>query len=308
MIDVCLLGTGGMMPMPERYLSSMMIRYKGRLIMVDCGEGTQVTLKEKGWGFKAIDAILFTHYHADHISGLPGMLLAIANAKREEPLKLIGPKGLVEVVTALRTIASELTFPIEFIVLDDNNEDIIINEISVKYAKAEHSVDCVSYRFDLLRPGKFNVKAAEALDLPRNYWSQLQKGENIKYNGKLYTPSMVMGDTREGISISYCTDSRPYKGLADFARNSDLFICEGMYGSDEKRDKAELNKHMLFSEAAKTALEANVKLLWLTHFSPALSDPEEYSEAVKEIFNETVVGHDRMSASFYFDGRVVYTD
>ena len=308
MLDVCLLGTGGMMPMPDRFLSSMMIRYNGRLIMVDCGEGTQVTLKEKGWGFKAIDAILFTHYHADHISGLPGMLLAIANAKREEPLKLIGPKGLVEVVTALRTIASELTFPIEFIVLGENDEDILINDISVKHAKAEHSVECVAYRFDLVRPGKFDVKAAESLDLPRSYWSLLQKGEEVEYEGKLYTPSMVMGDIRGGISVSFCTDSRPFAGLSDFAKGSDLFVCEGMYGSDEKRDKAEINKHMLFSEAAATAVEAEVKLLWLTHFSPALSEPEEYAEEVKNIFPETVVGHDRLSASFYFDGRVVYTD
>lgn len=307
MLDVCLLGTGGMMPMPERFLSSMMIRYKGRLILVDCGEGTQVTLKTKGWGFKAIDAILFTHYHADHISGLPGMLLAIANAKREEPLKLIGPKGLVEVVTALRTIASELTFPIEFIVLDDDRE-IVFDEISIKHTKAEHSVDCVAYRFDVLRPGKFNIKAAEGLDLPRNYWSELQKGKSVSYNGRLYEPSLVMSGQRKGLSVTFCTDSRPFEGLAEFAKGSDLFVCEGMYGSDEKRDKAETNKHMLFSEAAKTAIEAEVKRMWLTHFSPALAEPLEFEEFVKGIFPETVIGYDRMSASFYFDGRAVYSD
>lgn len=308
MLDVCLLGTGGMMPMPDRFLSSMMIRYNGRLLLVDCGEGTQVTLKTKGWGFKAIDAILFTHYHADHISGLPGMLLAIANAKREEPLTLIGPKGLIEVVTALRTIASELTFPIEFIVLDEEEKDIVIDGISIKYMKAEHSVECVSYRFDIIRPGKFDVRAAMKLDLPRVYWSQLQKGECVEFNGKLYEPSLVMGKERSGLSVSYCTDSRPYDGLADFVRGSDLFVCEGMYGSDEKLDKAEANKHMLFSEAAKTALKAEVKLLWLTHFSPALSEPKEFEADVRKIFLDTVVGYDRLSASFYFDGRVTYTD
>ncbi len=308
MLDVCLLGTGGMMPMPDRYLSSMMIRYKGRLILVDCGEGTQVTLKTKGWGFKAIDAILFTHYHADHISGLPGMLLAIANAKREEPLKLIGPKGLIEVVTALRTIAPELTFPIEYIVLDDENKEIVFDEISIKHTKAEHSVDCVSYRFDVIRHGKFDVNAAMKLDLPREYWSNLQKGETVEYNGKKYAPSLVMGEDRKGISVTYCTDSRPYEYLPEFAKNSDLFVCEGMYGSDEKLDKALLNKHMLFSEAANVAIKAEAKLLWLTHFSPALSEPEEFAVFVKEIFPETVVGFDRLSASFYFDGRVEYSD
>ena len=132
MIDVALLGTGGMMPMPERFLSSMLLRINGRLILVDCGEGTQVTLKMLGWGFKAIDTICFTHYHADHISGLPGMLLTIGNSGRTEPVKLIGPPGLKKVV-GRRLAARVLKTWVEDFVDEDTGEVVSIerNEIIV---------------------------------------------------------------------------------------------------------------------------------------------------------------------------------
>ena len=124
MLDVCLLGTGGMMPLPRRWLTSLMTRYNGSNLMIDCGEGTQIAVKEKGWTFKPIDVICFTHYHADHISGLPGLLLTMGNAERTEPLTMIGPKGLERVVGALRTIAPELPFEIRFRELSASEEDI----------------------------------------------------------------------------------------------------------------------------------------------------------------------------------------
>ena len=126
MLDVCLLGTGGMMPLPYRWLTSLMVRYNGSSLLIDCGEGTQIAIKEKGWSFKPIDVICFTHYHADHISGLPGLLLTMGNTDRTEPLTMIGPKGLERVVNALRIIAPELPFPIEFIELANPKEEITI--------------------------------------------------------------------------------------------------------------------------------------------------------------------------------------
>lgn len=110
MLDICLLGTGGMMPLPYRYLTSLMARCEGSNLLIDCGEGTQVAIKKKSWSPKPIDVICFTHYHADHISGLPGLLLTLGNCERHEPIHMIGPKGLERVVSALRVIAPELPF------------------------------------------------------------------------------------------------------------------------------------------------------------------------------------------------------
>ena len=122
MLDICLLGTGGMMPLPYRWLTSMMARCNGSSLLIDCGEGTQIAPPEKGWSPRPIDVICFTHYHADHISGLPGLLLTMGNAERTEPLLMIGPKGLERVVTALRSIAPELPFPIVFSELTEARE------------------------------------------------------------------------------------------------------------------------------------------------------------------------------------------
>ena len=301
MLDICLLGTGGMMPMPSRFLTAMLARLNGRLLLVDCGEGTQVTMKMLGWGFKAIDVICITHFHADHISGLPGLLLTIGNAGRTEPLTMIGPQGLAYVVEGLRRIASELPFPIEYIELDKNTESPIqAGEFSISFCPADHMVKCYAYRLDLKRRGKFDIKKAEKLGLPKKLWGVVQKQGSVEYEGKTYTADMVLGESRKGISVAYCTDSRPTAKLQEFAKGVQLFICEGMYGDDEKKPKAKENKHMLFSEAARMAKNAGAEKLWLTHFSPSLNEPEEYLEAAKAIFPETELGEERKQMTVYF--------
>ncbi|MDD3509434.1 MAG: ribonuclease Z [Parabacteroides sp.] len=302
MLDVSLLGTGGMMPMPKRFLSSMIMRLNGRLIVVDCGEGTQVSLKNLGWGFKAIDAIMFTHFHADHISGLPGMLLAIGNAGRTEPLKLVGPKGLAFVVDGLRRIAQDIPFEIEYIEVDEKNQqEIEVSGFTASTLFVEHSVKCIAYKFEVRRKGRFDAKKALELGLPKKEWSVLQKGTSVEYNGINYTADMVLGDFRQGITICFCTDSRPVEELIDFIKESDLFICEGMYGENEKLNKAIENKHMLFSEAARLAKDGNVKKMWLTHYSPALSEPEEFLENARNIFENTVLGFDGITETIMFE-------
>lgn len=300
MLDICLLGTGGMMPLPYRWLTSLMARYNGKSILIDCGEGTQIAMKEKGWSPKPIDVICFTHFHADHISGLPGMLLTMGNAERTEPLLLIGPRGLTKVVAALRTIAPELPFEIECKEISGDEEIFEFNELKIKAFKVNHNVTCYGYVITVDRLGKFDAAKAKELGIEVKYWNRLQHGESINEDGKMYEPSMVMGDARKGLKVTYCTDTRPTDSIVRNAKESDLFICEGMYGEPDKIVKAKEHKHMTFYEAAKMAKEADVREMWLTHYSPSLTKPEPYMGEVKKIFPNAKPGKDGKSVDLLF--------
>ncbi len=301
MLDVCLLGTGGMMPLPYRALTSLMVRYNGMNVLIDCGEGTQVSIKQQGWSVKPIDVICFTHFHADHISGLPGLLLTLGNAERREPVTMIGPKRLEKIVNALRMIAPELPFPIRFIELENDQESFEFNGMRINAYKVNHNITCYGYSLEIDRAGKFDVEKAKQLQVPMPLWSRLQKGETIRDETGIYTPDMVLGEPRKGIKLTYCTDSRPTKAIVENAKGSDLFICEGMYGEPEKEKKAKEYKHMTFYEAANMAKEAEVKELWLTHYSPSLVRPQEYEKQVREIFSNTVIPKDRRTTTLMFE-------
>ncbi|MGN0305329.1 MAG: ribonuclease Z [Lachnospiraceae bacterium] len=300
MLDICLLGTGGMMPLPYRWLTSLMARYNGNSILIDCGEGTQIAMKEKGWSPKPIGIMCFTHFHADHISGLPGMLLTMGNAERTEPLLMIGPKGLAKVVNALRTIAPELPFAIQCMELSGSSQVIPFDGFQIEAYRVNHNVVCYGYSIVINRAGKFDPVKAGELGLEKKYWGRLQKGETLDLDGKIYTPEMVMGEARKGLKVSYCTDSRPVEAISAHARGADLFICEGMYGEPEKQAKAREYKHMTFYEAAELAKKAGVQKLWLTHYSPSLTRPEEYMDKVREIFPKAVAAKDGMSMELKF--------
>lgn len=301
MLDVCLLGTGGMMPLPYRWLTSLMTRYNGSSLMVDCGEGTQIAVKEKGWSFKPVDIMCFTHYHADHISGLPGILLTMGNAERTEPLTMIGPKGLERVVNALRVIAPELPFEIKFIELTEPEETIELKGYTIHAFRVNHNVTCYGYTLEIPRAGRFSVAHALEQQIPQKYWSRLQKGEMIEEEDKTYLPEMVLGPPRKGIKLTYCTDTRPTESIAKNAKDSDLFICEGMYAEKEKLAKAKQYKHMTFYEAAHLAKDAGVKEMWLTHFSPSLVRGEDYMDAVRKIYPNAYLGKDGKSVTLDFE-------
>ena len=302
MIEVCLLGTGGMVPLPNRWLTSLLLRHNGRMLLIDCGEGTQIPMKMAQWGFKTLDAILFTHYHADHIAGLPGLLLTLGNSGRVEPLTLLGPPGIRKVVEGLMVISPELPYTVRLMELSGSwNSETDIGDMCIRSIPVDHWIPCLSYSVELRRQGKFDVERAKELGIPVNGWKLLQKGESIRLGDRLIHPAMVLGPPRKGIKICYCTDTRPTEDLVGFIQTADLFICEGMYGDAEDADKAVLKKHMMFSEAALLAKRGEVKELWLTHYSPSLTEPEAYIEAARAVFTPAVAGRDLLKKTILYE-------
>lgn len=300
MLDVCLLGTAGMMPQPHRWLTALMTRYNGSSLLIDCGEGTQIAMKEAGLSPNPIEVICFTHYHADHISGLPGLLLSMGNSDRREPVTMIGPRGLERVVNSLRVIAPELPYEIKFIELTEPEETIEVAGYILHAYRVQHNVTCYGYSIEIPRKGKFDVEAAKALKLPVQMWNPLQKGNTVTWEGKTYTPDMVMGKARKGIKVAYCTDTRPVERIVRFVKNADLFICEGMYAEPDKLQKAKQYKHMTFYEAAELAKQAQVEEMWLTHFSPSLVGAKSYMKQVRDIFPNAYLGEDGKTVKLDF--------
>ncbi len=288
------------MPLPYRWLTSLMMRYNGKSILIDCGEGTQIAMKEKGWSPKPIDIMCFTHYHADHISGLPGMLLTMGNAERTEPLIMIGPKGLTRVVNALRMIAPELPFEIQFMEITENEQTFSFDGFEIEAFKVNHNVVCYGYSLRIDRAGKFNRDKAVEEGIPVQIWNRLQKGETVTVENCTYTPDMVMGAPRKGLKVTYCTDTRPTESIVQHAVGSDLLILEGMYGEPDKLSKAKEHRHMTMYEAARIAKQADVPQMWLTHYSPSLMHPEEYMGEVKKIFPRAVAAKDKRTIELRF--------
>lgn len=291
MLEICLLGTGGTMPMPGRALTALMVRYAGQNLLIDCGEGTQVQIRQKKWSIKSIGHILITHIHGDHIIGLPGLLLSMGKDGRTEPLCIYGPPGLSRVVSGLLMVCPGLPFAVSVTELKETAQTIFCGGLEVRAFSLEHSVPCLGYSLHARRARKFDPEKAASLGIPQSLWSSLQKGESVAD----FTPDMVLGEARPGLHVAYATDTRPTALMEKYVQGADLLICEGMYGSVDKLPKAEENQHMLFSEAARLAKDAGVTQLWLTHYSPSLEDPQEFLPIAQAIFPETVACEDLMT-------------
>ena len=289
------------MPLPYRKLTALMTRYNGSNLLIDCGEGTQVAIREKGWSVHDLDVICFTHYHADHISGLPGLLLTLGNADRTKPVHMIGPKGLERVVNALRTIAPELPFPIEYHEITEKEQDFEMNGYCIHAFRVNHNVTCYGYTLEIKRQGRFDVERARRQEIPQKFWSRLQKGETLEENGRVFTPDMVLGAERKGLKVTYSTDTRPTESIRQNAQGADLLILEGMYGEPDKLVKAREHKHMTMYEAAKIAKEVGAPKLWLTHYSPSMTRPEEFMDDVRKIFPAAYAAKDGWTMELNFD-------
>ena len=299
MIDITLLGTGGTVPLPDRFLTSLLIRWMGHEMLIDCGEGTQIALNEHGLSCRHIDAIFLTHFHADHTAGLPGLLLSMAKADRTEPITVYGPKGLNEIMEGVRLIARYIPFEVDMVEVDRDSE-IIQDELHIHPVPLRHSVPCFGYVMNMPRKPKFDRERAVETGIPMKYWGTLQKGNIVEEEGHTYTPDMVLGKNRKGLKIVYATDTRPVRALQEEAKCADLLITEGMYGDPEKIEKARLNRHMMMQEACNIAKKADVKQLWLTHYSPSMHVPSDYEEECRSLFEHTVISVDGQHVDLSF--------
>lgn len=291
MLEPVLLGTGGMLPLPGRWLSSLLLRHDGDLMLFDCGEGTQVAWRVTGWGFKRLAAICITHTHADHVSGLPGLLHAVANAGRTEPLPIFGPVGTKRIVRGLRTIAPDLPFTAPVRELAGGVPFSLPGGLRGSVAAGSHALDVLAYRIDVPRSPRFLAERAADLGVPRADWGRLQSGKPVRVGRARIAPEQVLGPAREGLSFAYVTDTRPLPALAALAHGVDLMVCEGTYGNPDDQRKAIERCHMTFAEAATLASEAAARRLWLTHFSPALDDPVAWREQAAAIFPTVEIGY-----------------
>jgi ribonuclease Z len=284
MIDVALLGTGGTLPLPDRFLSSALLRCGGQLVLIDCGEGTQVSLRKLGWGLKDVGTILLTHFHADHVAGLPGLLLTIGNSgrTRDEPLTVAGPRGVQRVVESLRVIAPHLPYPVRYREFaGDPADGLAVGPLRVTACLADHDVPCLAFRLALPRAPAFQPDRAKALGLPVTLWK-------------------LLGPPRLGLAVGFLTDSRPTRRLVEFFTDADLLICEATYGDPDDLPKAIENKHMTFGEAAAFGAAARARQLWLTHFTPALPNPEYFRREAEAVYPAVVIGREHLTTTLAF--------
>jgi len=298
MADICLLGTGGMMPLKDRFLTGLYAEYSGKAVLIDCGEGMQVAIAAHGLKMSRIELILITHCHADHVAGLPGLLLSIGNSSRTEPLYIAAGRSTMPAVEKLISICGGLPYEIRLTELaedraDTFTADMIDPMLTVNTLPLSHRVSCLGYSLLLKRRPTFLPEKARELGVPVEFWKRLHSGESVTLSdGRSIASREVTGEIKPPVKITYATDTLPIAELTEFACGSDLFVCEGMYGLPEKKESMIEKRHMLMQDACNIALKAQVKRLWLTHYSPAEKEPSVYSDGLRGIFPGTVVSED----------------
>ncbi|MCQ2589135.1 MAG: ribonuclease Z [Treponema sp.] len=276
-MEAFILGCGGMQPLPYRHLTSVLLRRDGDLFLFDGGEGTQVSLKRLNLKWKKIDAIFVSHTHADHVTGLPGILMLSSQVDRTEPLYIYGPPKIKEYIESSRSVLDMyINYPI---VVKEITAPCIVHEAPdfiVRAFPLDHTKTCVGYTLEEHdRPGEFNPQRARELGVPCGpLWSKLQNGSEVQaQDGSIVKPEQVMGERRLGRKFSFVTDTLFKESIIDEVRNSDLLICESMF-EDALLDQAKEKKHMTASQAATIAKESNSKRMYMIHFSPRYTDKQ----------------------------------
>ncbi len=296
-LEVFVLGTSGMQPLPGRFLTSAMVRRNGELFLFDCGEGTQVSLKMLNLHWKRINRIFISHMHADHVTGLPGLLMLSSQVERTEPLYIYGPDKLKDYIDANRRLLDMyINYEIKFVPVQPG---IILDtpEFSVEAVPLLHTKPCMGYVLtEKDRAGEFSVDNAKALNIPCGpMWGKLQKGFEVTLeDGTIVKPEQVLGKPRKGVKFAYITDTMYLNYISNHVKNADLLLCEAMFTKDLAADAYE-KKHMTATQAATIARDANVKKMGLLHYSPRYMDRELHylKEEACEVFENTVLCKDR---------------
>ena len=298
-LEVFVLGTSGMQPLPGRFLTSAMVRRNGELFLFDCGEGTQVSLKMLNLHWKRINRIFISHMHADHVTGLPGLLMLSSQVDRDEPLYIYGPDRLKDYIDSNRRLLDMyINYEIRFVKTEPG---IILetDEYTVEAVPLLHTKPCMGFVMrEKDRPGEFSVENANALGVPCGpMWGMLQKGMDVELDdGTVVHPDQVLGKPRKGVGFGYITDCMYMGHIAQHVKDVDLLLCEGMFTRDLSQDAFE-KKHMTSTQAAMIARDAGVGKMGLIHYSPRYNDRElqQLKDEACEVFENTVLCRDRFT-------------
>lgn len=295
MLTVTLLGTGGTQPLPERALAALAVSVGGGTVLLDCGEGTQTALRRWGVSAYRLHTVLLTHYHGDHILGLPGLLQTLSSLGRTAPLTVVGPAGLEAVAAPMAALAGPLPFAVHW--RQAGQGPFAAGPLTVTPFPLEHRVPCCGYALTLPRAGRFDPGRARAAGIPVALWSRLQAGQTVEG----FTPDQVLGPPRRGLKVVYATDTRPCPAVTEAAREADLLCMDATYADDADLDKAKLYGHATCRETGALAAEAGVRRLWLTHYSAAVTDLAPGLAAAQRAYPDAVAGTDGMRLELDFD-------
>jgi ribonuclease Z len=306
-LEAFVLGSGGMMPLPHRSLTSVLLRREGELFLFDGGEGTQVSIRRLNLRWKKITAIFVSHMHADHVTGLPGLLMLSSQVDRDEPLYIIGPRGIADYIeTSRRVLDMYINYEIVVREIAEPGPVWVGEDFSVRAFPLRHTKTCYGYALEeKSRPGAFHPERANELGVPRGpLWSKLQAGQSVELEGgKVVQSSEVLGPPRSGRKFSYVTDTLYFHEIAKEVSGSDLLVCEGMFESALETSAAE-KKHMTAAQAARVARDAGgVKRLALIHYSPryAERDLKVLLDEARQIFPDTILSKDRLAIPMEYE-------